>query len=270
MSVPRVGEAGAANAAAYDAQAQEVLARHPFLDEFAVQLQGALPGTNVDAEKVLCYDEARAILHRRALFIAQAGGDTAAGLAAFEAQHWSPRRQAFEDLWQDGRRFVYFAPNPGTLGALKYGDYCLIADPATLEQADTAVFPSDTAQTYTNEMAIVDGTLAYQEVGGWPARSEVALVHHGDRALSLSPAERAELVCGADTYMEVVTVGPLRLEQVAILRVNSDLWEEHDDLWWQWKDNLLTDPGDLAKAKAYGALLGWEARGMDIIEDDGA
>jgi hypothetical protein len=270
VSVPRVGEAGAANASAYGAAARAVLARHPQLDEFAVQVDGALPGTNADAEKVLSFDEAQAILHRRALFTAQADGDTGAGLEAFEAQDWAPRRQAFEDLWQDGRRFVYCAPNPGALGALKYGDYCLIVDPATLEQADTAVFPSDTAQTYTNDTALVHATLAYQEVGGWPARSEVALVHHGDRAVGLSPAERAELVCGAEMYMEVVTVGPLGLDQVAILRVQKDLWEEHDELWWQWKGNLLTDPSDLAKAKAYDALLGWEDRGMDIIEDDGA
>ncbi|GFG67100.1 hypothetical protein MKUB_45900 [Mycobacterium kubicae] len=268
MSV-HVGEAGAANAGTYMTQAQAVLANYPQLDAFALQLEEALPSTNVDAEKVLCFDDTQAILDRRALFIAQAGGDTAAGLAAFEAQPWSPRRQAFEDLWQDGRRFVYCAPNPGTLGAERYGDYCLIVDAATLAQDDTAVFPSDTAQTYTDDMAIVDATRAYQEVGGWPARSEVALAHHGDRALGLSQEERAELVCGALTYMEVVTVGPLALNQLAMLRVSKDLWEEHDELWWQWKDDLLTDPTDLAKAKAYDALLAWEDRGMDIIEYDG-
>ena len=135
VTVPHVGEAGALNADSYRAQAAAVLATYPQLDVFAAQLDRAMPGTNVDVEKVLSFDLADAILDRRALFVAEAGGDRAKGLAAFDAQPWSPRRQAFEDLWQDGRRFVYCAPNPGTLGALKYGDYCLSIDPQSLEQA---------------------------------------------------------------------------------------------------------------------------------------
>ncbi|WP_283614042.1 hypothetical protein [Mycolicibacterium poriferae] len=269
MTVPHVGEAGALNADSYRAQAAAVLATYPQLDVFAAQLDRAMPGTNVDVEKVLSFDLADAILDRRALFVAEAGGDRAKGLAAFDAQPWSPRRQAFEDLWQDGRRFVYCAPNPGTLGALKYGDYCLSIDPQSLEQADTGVFPADTAQTFTNDMAVVDAVRAHQEVGAWWSRSDVALSHFGEGVVNLSPEERAELICGADAYMEIVTVGPIALDQVTVLRVKKDLWDEHNELWWKWKDNVLTDPTKLAKAKAYDALLRWEDRGMAIIEADG-
>ena len=69
--------------------------------------------------------------------------------------------------------------------------------------------------------------------------------------------------------MEIVTVGPIALDQVTVLRVKKDLWDEHNELWWKWKDNVLTDPTKLAKAKAYDALLRWEDRGMAIIEADG-
>jgi hypothetical protein len=104
------------------------------------------------------FDKAQTILDRRELFIAEAGGDRALGLAVFAAQHWSPRREAFEDLWEGGRQFVYCAPNPGTLGAQKYGDYCLVIDSGTLRDADTAVFPVDTAGRYT-DVAMMHGSV---------------------------------------------------------------------------------------------------------------
>lgn len=126
---PRVGEAGQLNAADYRARALEKVAQYPELSEFADQLERSLPGTNVDAHKICHYDKAAQVLHRRALFIADADGDDVAGLAAFAAGDWSARRQAFEDLWHNGRQFVYGAPNPETLGAQKYGAYCLILDP---------------------------------------------------------------------------------------------------------------------------------------------
>jgi hypothetical protein len=267
VRLARVGDAGAANNASYAAQKDDVLDRHSSLDAFASMLDGARPGTNVDAHKVLHYDRQQAVLDARSLAIATANGDVDAGLAEFNARSYSARREAFEDLWDAGRRFVYGAPNPGTLGARKYGDYCLIIDPATLTDADTGVFPRDTAQTYTDSDANVFADLAYREVGSWQARADVALVHRGDEAVFLSDRERAELVCGADTYMEVITVGPLGLDQVIILRVDADNWEEHSDLWWDWKEGRLSDPSDRAKAKAYDALMGWAD--LEIETKDG-
>lgn len=142
-------------------------------------------------------------------------------------------------------------------------------DPTTFEQSDTGVFPSDTAQTYTDEAATVDIDRAMRDVGSWPMRTDVALVHHGDQAVGLTAVERAELVCGADTYMEVVTVGPLELGQVQLLRIDKETWVEHNDLWWRWQENEVTEPAEVAKAMAWHALLAWEDDGMRIIVDDG-
>jgi hypothetical protein len=186
------------------------------------------------------------------------------GEAAYEADPWAVRRDAFQGLWRVGRRFIYFAPNPGTQGARKYGDYCLIVDPNTLEPADTGVFPHDTAQTYTAEPNVVFADRAHEQVGDWASRADVALVHHGSNAAFMSEQERAELICGANTYMEVVTVGPLALDQVETLRVAKDFWDESNDLWWEWQVGGLTDPSDRAKAKAYDALIGWPPLSIDI------
>ena len=254
MTAPGVGEVGSANASPYRAAAEAVLAAHPKLDEFVAQLDAALPGTNTNAAKILCYDKAGALLDKR----------TALGQAAYDADTYAVRRDAFQDLWRDGRRFIYFAPNPGTLGAIGYGAYCLIVNPAALDPADTGVFPKDSAQHYTAPPNAVFADEAYEEVGDWDMRADVALVHHGPDAAPMSPDQRAKLICGEDTYMEVVTVGPVPLDRVETLRVTQRFWDESDDLWWKWKAGGLTAPEDRAKAKAYEALIGWPTLNVDI------
>ena len=126
MTAQHVGAAGAANTARHQASAQALLDANCDLEEFAAVATSVLPGTNVDYEKVERFHTASAIIDARALGIARAGGDAARGLADFAAKSWSPRREAFEDLWVNGRAFIYFAANPGTLGATDYGDLCLV------------------------------------------------------------------------------------------------------------------------------------------------
>ncbi len=264
MTAQHLGTAGAANAARHQASAQARLDANPDLEEFAAVAASVLPGTNVDYEKVERFHTASAIIDARALAIARAGGDAARGLADFAAKSWSPRREAFEDLWVNGRTFIYMAANPGTLGATDYGDLCLVIRADRVLDQDSAVFPFDTAQRYTDAAANVDAALAFDQVGIWESRADIAVTELAAEAARRPTDGWPELICG-DRYLEVVTAGPVDLGDIIVLRVSQDVADELEGLWWSWRNKRLTDPVSVRRAKAYNAMMKWPNLRIDIV-----
>jgi hypothetical protein len=264
MTPQHVGAAGATNTARHQSSAQALLAVTPYLYQFAAVATAALPGTNVDYEKVERFHTAAALIDARALAIAKAGGDRAAGLAAFAAKRWSPRREAFEELWVKGRTFIYFAANPGTAGATDYGDVCLVVRSNRVLDEDSAIFPFDTAQRYTDAAANVDAALAFDQVAVWESRADIAVIELATEAIRWPTDRWPELICGA-RYLEVVTAGPVDLGDVIALRVTPDVADELEQLWWAWRNKTLTDPVSVRKAKAYNAMMKWPNLQIDIV-----
>lgn len=121
----------AANTDAITVRADVMVAADPSgaLGNFRSLAANAATSTNVDAEKIRCYDESGAVLDTRSFCIWQERGNRAAGLHAFEERQGElfARRVAFEALWAGGEAFRYFALNAGGLGTQgDYGKFCLL------------------------------------------------------------------------------------------------------------------------------------------------
>jgi hypothetical protein len=223
-----------------------------------------LPGTNVDLEKV---EHSITIIDARALAIASAGGNRTQVLANWSAKSWSRRREAFEDLWKGGRSFIYLSPNPGTLGATYYGEYCLVIDANRVSKhADSAVFRFDSAQRYRRH-GKRGPTACLAEAGSWESRADVAVVELAVEVTAQPERQWPDLICGKDGYLEVVTVGTIDVGDVVRLHISSQLPDELDDLWWELKADprRITDPVSLRRAKAYDTMLTWPNLQIRII-----
>jgi hypothetical protein len=249
-----VAAAGAANEAAYAAQAANILTANPPVAGLIAMLTAALPSTNVDGRKVVDYDDADRILDARSLWIARRGGNTAAGIREFEKQQgkWLPRRQGFEDLWAHGREFVYGAVNPGHDGVgAQYGPFCLLIRPACVVGAHSAIFPANTAERYGDDSGTPDSTRALAEAGCWRFVADIGLVEFGSDAAALAPEAWPRLICGDKRFLEVVTVGPIEFTDVTEVRISEAHMRELNA--WSVLDRAgrLTDPAH------QHAVAGW-------------
>lgn len=253
-----VGAAGASNAAAYRARAAGQLSNNPELSELAALFADARPSTNADGEKIQRYDAANAVLDTRSVWIARCGGDVSAGIAEFERQQgpeWLPRRQGFEDLWNGGRTFLYAAVNPGHLGLLSYGPFCIVIEPNRICGSDSAVFPGNTARRYGRTTGIPDAAAARSDVGCWEFVDDIGLAEFGDDAVPLPPAQWPELVCDDDDerFLEVVTAGPVSLDDVVEIRLSSASYADLN----AW--SVLERRGTLTETPKRNAVAGWQA-----------
>jgi len=193
------------------------------VNAFRVAAATLLVGSNVSADKIVAFDTYDRVLDARSLAIHRAGGDTVNGLAEFNSRSWTPRREAFEDLWIDGRVAVYGALTPGSGGLTAgFGPFQLVmAEPADGEQA--ALFPGDSAQRYTDDTAVVNEALALSEATEWGVRSEMVTTERGTQAMAAPPAQWDALMQNADDYFEVVFLESIPLERVTAVNVKKSL-----------------------------------------------
>lgn len=216
----------AGNSPARQAQAQAVLAAagsgKPQLQRFRWLAASSALSTNVEFDKVVVYDEAGEVLDTRGYYAKRHGG-AAAGLSVFakEQGSWLARREAFEDLWEHGRAFIYGAVNAGGMGVLgDFGRICLVVqDPERRNPHALAVFPADTAARYTDEAGVVDGRLAQEEATAWPARGELAVIERQSEAAATSAHNWPRVLCRPEAYLEAVFAGPLPLEALSEARL---------------------------------------------------
>ena len=210
---------------------------------------------------MLTFDEAREVLDARAVEVHRAGGDMAAGLAAFAARQLKGRRrEAFEALWIDGERFIYGALNAGGLGTRgRFGHFCLVLSAPSTRGRTVALFPGDSAQRYTDDMGSVDAVLAGSEISTWNDRAALAVVERGTEAMAAPADDWPEVVCRPDHYLEAVLSPPLPLADVAEVRVAKTYADRLADL--QVRELAGDDlPGsERQEARAYSALQGWRS-----------
>jgi hypothetical protein len=201
------------------------------LAEFATFVARSTFSTNVAADKIIAFDESDKILDARRLRVHQAGGNRAAGLRAFAASAWSARRDAFEARWQHGRRFVYGAVNGGNMGTEGFfGGFCIVVnDPRTAEPRALAVFPADTAQTYTDEQGRLDAAATSAAATRWEDRTALAVRERADEAMASPRHEWADVLCRPNHYLEVV-IAPLALGSVDEVRLRASDLERLEEL----------------------------------------
>jgi len=221
----------AANTGAITAQADALAADDPSgaLRNFRSYANQAAASTNVDAEKIRCFDESDAILDARGFSIWQEGGDRAAGLSAFQKRQggWFSRRLA---LWIGGDSFRYFALNAGGLGTQgRFGQFCLLVTQVADRGRISAIFPGDSLQRYTTPSAAVDSARVEREAAAWPVRGAVAVVERGSEALTVHEAGWFEVVCRPDRYLETVVGPPLPLFDVDQVRLPASYLDRLDE-----------------------------------------
>lgn len=223
------------------------------LTEFAAFVARSAFGTNVAADKIIAFDECEEILDARRLRMHQAGGDRAAGLRAFAASGWFARRDAFEARWQHGRRLVYGAVNGGNMGTEGFfGGFCIVVnDPRAAEPRALAVFPADTAQTYTDEQGRLDPAAASGAATRWEDRTALAVREPADQAIASPEPEWADVLCRPNHYLEVV-IAPLALGSVGELRLRAENLERLENLEL---DDLAETPLENSERIELDALL---------------
>ncbi|MCE9622688.1 MAG: hypothetical protein K8R99_10115 [Actinomycetia bacterium] len=226
------------------------------LAAFETLVAASVMTTNVTADKVLAFDDASEILDARRIAIAAEGGDTGRGLSRFAKGSWAPRREAFEDLWTDGRSAVYGAVNIGGPGA-GFGDFCLVIESPDVGATGVAVFPGDSAQRYTDPASDVDEGAVLDEATAWDDRAALAVVERADDVQSRPSSEWPTVLCSPDRYLETVRLGALPLSAIASVRLASDERSELRSLRSLVVRGQTVSPTDRRRAAAYAALYRW-------------
>ena len=228
-------------------------------------------GTNVEFDKLVAYDAEGRLLDTRSYFVQQAGGDAGVGLADFAAAQDAMlvRREAFEDLWEGGREFLYGAVNAGGIGVEEFGPICLVVtDASVLETVVLAVFPFDTARGYTDASGAVDAAAAQEDATGWDAHPDLAVLAFGSEAIGSPSSEWPAVVCRNDQYLEVVVAdSSVRIEALAEARLRRALRERLDELRARWLAREPLTDVERSEAAAYHALHGWRKRHGIAIND---
>lgn len=230
---------------------------------FADLVSASAWSSNVFADKVSVFNAAGELLDARRYHVAVAGDETA-GLAAFAAgqRAWLARRQAFEDLWDSGRRLVYGAVNAGGMGVEEFGHFCLVvADPTAVDPDALAVFPADSAQRYTTAGGDVDASAASAEATAWADRVDLAVVECGRDVLAMEEGMWPAAVCRAARYLEAPLAGTLPTALVAEVRMQAETRERLEDLEAVEIAGEALAPVQRNEVAAFEALLGWERAG---------
>jgi hypothetical protein len=225
------------NSPARQAQAHAVLeaagSEKSHLQRFRWFAASSAFSTNVDFDKVVVYDKAGAVLDTRSYY-AQRHGGAAAGLRVFAKRQgsWLARREAFEDLWEHGRTFIYGAVNAGGIGVLgDFGQICLVIQgPERRGPRALAAFPADTATRYTDEAGAVDGPLAQAEATAWAARTDLAVIERQSEATATSAPDWPRVLCRPAAYLEAVFAGPLPLGALGEARLRDEAHERLEEL----------------------------------------
>jgi len=223
------------------------------LASFHLLASGSAFSTNVFAARVLSYGVAGAI------------GPSPAG----PGDSWRARREAFEDGWQHGRRFVYGALNAGGMGAEDFGTFCLVVgDPQASAPVALAVFPGDSAQRYTTGAVTVDHARAESEATAWADRADLAVTERGAEVLARPQDQWPEVLCGPGRYLEVVRAGHLPVSMVSEVRTRFSYRERLDELDARRElESEILSPDQANELDAYDVVQGW-CRSLGVTVTD--
>lgn len=216
--------------------------------------------SNVTADKIVRFQVGGEVLHGRALD----------GEVAFNHRQgdWLARRQAFEDLWEHGRRLVYGAVNAAGMGTESFGVFCLVVrDPESPPPEALGIFPGNTAERYWNEPAGVDAARAINEATAWSDRADLAVLELGDEVLAAAEAEWMAMTCSSDRWLEVARAGDLPLGAVTEIRFRAELRKRLDDQLAAQLAGATLNRLQANEVAAYRVILGWRRSHGATITD---
>ncbi len=189
---------------------------------FARSVDASALGTAVKAHKLDLFDRLGELVCAREVSAANPSRDPARTAedtyAAEQGRHY-PMRTAFEDHWDGGRQFVYFALLLEGLAPPDYGDYTLIVDPARCTVSALACFPGNTAERYA-PTGTLQVTACEAEASAWADRGRMLVCKHASSTL---PPESswAAMVCSASDFSEGVVGGAIPVSAVVQIRIDA-------------------------------------------------
>jgi hypothetical protein len=137
-------------------------------------------------------------------------------------------RLAFDSFLENGEQLRYGALNLGGLGAVHFGDYCLIFREAfAASLADLAYLLADSLKTYMLPGYVVDEAGLRRDACPHSHRHVLAALKHGAEAACLEEDSWPALICSRSGFIEALFLGtpsPADLQTVRIDRFDYDLY----------------------------------------------
>ncbi|HKH47647.1 MAG TPA: hypothetical protein VKM72_23565 [Thermoanaerobaculia bacterium] len=138
------------------------------------------------------------------------------------------RRMAFDRCVSQGERLHYGALHLGGLGAVHFGDYCLVFKEAfAVGRAELAYLWADSLKTYLLPGCMVDEEGLQRDACPHSHRHYLAALKHGADAASLAEERWPALICSRDGFIEALFAGsptPGDLQAVRMDQVDYDLY----------------------------------------------
>jgi hypothetical protein len=164
-------------------------------------------------------------------------------------------RVLFEAAFEDGERFRYGALNVGGVGAVKYGECCvLVADRLAASGAPVAYLRGDSLKTYVLPTSAVDVAAVERDAAPHANRQHLAALKHGAGFCHAAEDRWGSLLCSADEYIEAIFVGDLRpdgLDRVRMAKSDHELYFHFAFVDFRAK----LAPGDRALVNDFARLL---------------
>src|SRR6185436_12279443 len=138
------------------------------------------------------------------------------------------RRMAFDCFLEQGERLRYGALNLGGLGAVYFGDYCLVFGEAFAEGlADLSYLWADSLETYLMPDCMVDELGLRRDACPHSHRHFLAALKHGAKAVTLAEHRWPALICSRAGFIEAIFVGsvaPADLQAVRMDQLDYELY----------------------------------------------
>lgn len=130
------------------------------------------------------------------------------------------RRIAFDRHFERGEQLRYGALNLGSLGALRYGEYCAVFSPAfAAGLSELAYLALDSLNSYMLPGPAVDVDRLQQDICLHSHRHYLATLKYAADVCCLPEELWSGLLCSQADYIEAIFVGNLQPESLQVVRM---------------------------------------------------
>lgn len=130
------------------------------------------------------------------------------------------KRNTFETCFKDGKSFRYGALNIGSLGALRYGHYCVVLKLDSFEtNRKSAYIKADSLNAYVQN-GQTDKKRLQNECANHGCRHLLVGEKLSESIQTMSESNWASLVCSNSDYLEVIFLGTVQASHIKVLRMS--------------------------------------------------
>ncbi len=131
-----------------------------------------------------------------------------------------PKRQGFDEMFENSHEFNYGALNIGGLGAQAYGDYCVVlSDNFAMTAKDLVYLQSDSLNEYVNDFGEVDVSRLASESSTHEFRNFLAGIKLGNQIATVDESAWPSTLCSKRDYIEAIFSAEVRSGSVKEIRI---------------------------------------------------